>query len=175
VDLTPSREVYALLRRAGFSDFETHRRLLFPGKASGAAPVLRFVPDEIESRLDPGQARILQDHSFPGCWHVLVETGGGSCYIVLNRIARRTAPFLVASVLYASDITLFRDVVGRIVGPVCLRLKVLALSVDERLLGGRRIPFSVPRALEQPRVFKSESLSGGDLDALYSEFPVLQV
>jgi hypothetical protein len=174
-DLTPSPEVYALLSRAGFRDFETAFRVLFPVHPFAGSGGLVFDPAEIEPRLDPEQARILRDHRFPGCRHAWFEADGRACYLVFNRLARRRPPFRLASLLYASDREGFREHAGRLVSPLCRHLKVAALFSDERFLAGRTVPLSVTRALRRPRVFRADPDAAGELDGLYSEFPVLEI
>jgi hypothetical protein len=175
VDLTPSPEVYALLRKAGFQDFETHQRILFPVNPTG--PDCKIISDAnaFESLLDPENLRIYKDHQFPWCRHMLIESEFGRCYIILNRLVRRKKPYFLAVILHISDRDVFLKCVNRAVLKLCFRLKVSSLFIDERFLEDRRIPFSLSKKLNQPRVFKSDSLDAEDVDALYSEFPVLNI
>jgi hypothetical protein len=175
IDLTPSAEVYALLKKAGFQDFETRRRVLFPFPGSGPHCALISDPAALKTSLDPESLKIYRDHPFPGCRHVLIESEFGHCYVVLTRLVRMKKPLLLAVVQYLSDRDVFLKCVNRAVPKLCLRLKVTCLFIDERFLEGRTIPFSVSRNLDRPRLFKSNTLRAMDLDALYSEFPVLNI
>ncbi len=175
VDLTPSAEVYALLRKAGFHDFETRQRILFPVPAAGPDCAVRFDPGVLESGLDPESLKIYRDHRFPGCRHALIESEGGRCYVLMNRMVRRKKPYFLAVIEHVSDRGVFAECAGRAAIRICLHLQVLALFADERLLGGARIPLSVTRPLSHPRVFKSETCTGDDMDGLYSESVLLNI
>jgi len=175
VDLTPSAEVYALLRKAGFQDFETRQRILFPVPAHGPECTVTFDRAALDSSLDPESLRIFMDHPFPGCRHALIESPKGRCYVVLNRMVRRKKPYFMAVIQHLSDREAFVKCAGRAVTRICLHLQVLALFADERLLGGVRIPLSVTRALNRPRVFRSETFGAEDMDGLYSESLVLNI
>jgi len=175
VDLTPSAEVYALLRKAGFRDFETRRRILFPVPAGGPDCSVRFDPAVLESSLDSGSLRIYRDHQFPGCRHALVESEGGRCYVLLNRMVRRKKPYFLAVVEHLSDRGVFANCAGRAASRICLHLQVLALFVDERLMAGANVPLSVTQTLSRPRVYRSDTLGPEDMDGLYSESLVLNI
>jgi hypothetical protein len=175
VDLTPSAEVYALLRKAGFRDFETRQRILFPVLAHGPECAVTFGREALESALDPESLKIYRDHPFPGCRHALIESPEGRCYVVMNRMVRRKKPYFQAVIQHLSDRETFVKCAGRAVMKICLHLQVLALFADERLLGGARIPPSVTRTLNRPRVFRSDALTGEDLDGLYSESVLLNI
>ncbi|NWG32647.1 MAG: hypothetical protein HXY29_14320 [Rhodocyclaceae bacterium] len=169
VDLTPSREVYALLKRAGFQDLETHMRFLFP--------FWRFSKIQIqkEAMPEPALQKVVSDHIALGCFYLKVQTPSGACDLLLHRVIRRKAPFRVAYVLYAHPWQIFQREASGLCKTVCKHLHVWALVVDERFLNHIPIPFSVQRKLAWPRVFRSNSLSPLDIDALYSEFPVLNI
>ncbi len=171
VDLTPSREVYFLLKRAGFEDLETHVRFIFP--FLGVSKV--HIQKEAEPPSDPILRKMVLDHTALGCFYLTGESPSGVFHVLLNRVIRRKAPFRVAYVLYAHPWEIFHRHADALCRAVCKRLRVWALVVDERFLGSIPIPFSVRKKLAWPRVFKSNTLGALDVDALYSEFPVLHI
>jgi hypothetical protein len=174
VDMTPSAEVYALLKKAGFRDYETRRRVIFPFPGGPKCSVAVDSP-AVESALAGENVRILRDHRFPGCHHALIESEQGACYAVLNRMVRRTKPFRLAVILYLSDPDVFRACAARASFKLCARLRVPALFADERWLAGAKLPLSVTRPLDHPKIFKSDTVRGEDLDGLYSESALLDI
>lgn len=171
VDLTPSKEVYALLKKAGFQDLETHMRYIFPFGRFSKIQIQNPSVDVIE----PPFQKLVRDHLALGCFYIQVETPSGVCHLLLHRLIRRKAPFKSGYVLYASPWEVFQTHVWVLSNAVCRHLHVWALVVDERFLGHAFIPFSLRRKLAWPRVFRSSTLTPLDIDALYSEFPVLNI
>ena len=90
-------------------------------------------------------------------------------------MVRRKKPYFLAVIQHLSRRDVFVNCAGRAVAKLCLHLQVLALFADERLLGGARIPLSVTRTLNSPRVFKSDALTAEDMDGLYSESLLLNI
>lgn len=175
VDMTPSAEVYALLRKAGFRDFETRRRVIFPFPAAGPKCSVTVDTRSMESALDGENMRIHRDHRFPGCHHALIRSERGACYAVLNRMVRRTKPYRLAVILYLSDPEVFRACAADAAFKICVRLRVPSLFADERWLGGAKVPLSVTRPLERPKIFRSDAVTGDDVDGLYSESALLNI
>lgn len=174
VDLTPSKEVYGLLKKAGFQDLETCVRFIFPFPYFSEIAILENSDPEF-SDLETSFQKIVQDHVALGSFYVKANTPSGVCHLLLNRLVRKKTPFKVAYVLYAHPWEIFQKHAGSLCKAVCKHLHVWALVVDERFLQHASIPFSVQRKLAWPRVFRSNTLSPLDIDTLYSEFPVLQI
>jgi hypothetical protein len=173
VDLTPSAEVSGLLRRAGFRDLETGRRILLPRAPSG--PRCRIRVDGDDPGRTPEEERIRRDHAFGGCRTAAVETEDGRCFCVISAMTRRKKPFRLGVVHHLGDPAVFGRCSGRAVAGLCLKLRVTSLFVDERLLRGTPVPGSLRQELDRPRLFRSEGLAPADIDGLYSEFPLLNI
>jgi hypothetical protein len=175
VDLTPSAEVAGLLLKAGFRDLESATSVLLPRFPSGLSCRVTFVGDGEENILTPEERRIRDDHRFPGCFAVLIESGVDRCFCVISRMVRRKKPFWLGVIHHLGHPDVFSRCSGRAVAKLCLRLRVTSLYVDERLLRGERIPGSFRLALKRPRLFRSADLEPGAVDGLYSEFPLLNI
>jgi hypothetical protein len=90
-------------------------------------------------------------------------------------MVRRKKPYRLAVILYLSEPDVFRACAASAAFKLCRRLGVPALFADERWVGGARIPLSVTRPLDRPKVFRSDAVAGGDLDGLYSESALLNI
>ena len=177
-DFTPSKEVYALLKKAGFRDLETHCRYILPfprTSRGGRLSQLSVGPgsslDDSVSGLNP----ILKDHIPLDCHALHIQMEFGECVIVLTRLVRRKPPFRLGVIHHISDVASFRRSIGSMAGRICRRFGVNALYVDERFLGGWRIPFSIKKKLDWPQVYRSEDLEPETIDSLYSERILLKI
>ncbi len=175
VDLTPSAEVSGLLLKAGFRELETGTSVLMPRFPSGPACRVTEADEGEEDILTPEERRLRDDHRFPGCHGFLITSGGGRCFCVISRMVRRKKPFWLGSIHHLGNPEVFSRCSGRAVAKLCLSLRVTSLYADERMLKGVRIPGSFRLALKRPRLFRSADLEAGDVDNLYSEFPLLNI
>ncbi len=175
VDLTPSAEVSGLLLKAGFRELETGTSVLMPRFPSGPACKVAAADEGEGDMLTPEERGLRDDHRIPGCRAFLVTSGGGRCFCLISRMVRRKKPFLLGAVHHIGNPELFGRFSGRAVAKLCLSLGVTSLYADERMLKGVRIPGSFRLALKRPRLFRSEDLAPGDVDNLYSEFPLLNI
>ena len=177
-DFTPSREVYAILKKAGFQEFETHYRLVFPfpniSKLWSSCELI-FDRDIIERELNQKDYQIYKDHQFPHCYHLMIKSKYGECYLIMGRMVRKKFPFFIAQIYYISNLDVFRKCIGIVGFKICFRIKTFALYIDERFLGEKRILFSKKMALKKPRMYRSDILSGEDMDSLYSESVILNI
>ena len=177
-DFTPSREVYALLKKAGFRDLETHFRYLLPvPRLSGKIRISRVSTDSGFSTetFDSGFGRIVRDHESFGCEFIQVRSEFGDYELVLTRLIRRRPPFRLGVIHHASAVGPFRRTIGSVAARLCRTLRVNVLWAEERILGGGRIPFSVKKRLEWPQVYRSETLEPESVDSLYSERILLKI
>lgn len=171
-DLTPSKEVYLLLKRAGFQHLESHYRFIFPFLALNKKnSLLFFITDKkmVKEKLDKGEVQIFNDHQFEYSHHILMQTSEGNCYMVMTRMVRKKAPFLMARIHYISNIKLFLRYVESIRIRICFQFKVLTIVVDERYMGGDRIALSKKLRLDNQPLFRSPILTKFDIDNLYTE------
>ena len=93
--------------------------------------------------------------------------------MVLTKVLKKGIP--AAQIHFISDLNCFKENVASLIIKLCIKLKVLIVMVDERYLNGVSMLFSTRMKLPQPRIFKSESLKGEDIDSLYSELVVLNI
>lgn len=175
VDLTPSAEVAGLLMKAGFRDLESATSVLMPRFPSGPSCRVTVVGGAEETILTQEERRLRDDHRFPGCSAVLIESGAGRCFCMISRMVRRKKPFWLGVIHHLGDPEVFSRCSGRAVASLCRRLRVTSLYADERLLRGERVAGSFRLALKRPRLFRSDDLKPEDVDNLYSEFPVLNI
>ncbi|MFO7891227.1 MAG: hypothetical protein R6V04_12925 [bacterium] len=177
-DLTPSKEVYLLLKRAGFQHLESHYRFIFPFPCLiKKNTILSFITDNkyVKEKLYEFNLQIFNDHQFKYCQHIIVQTSEGECYIVMTRMVRKRAPFLMARIHYISNIGLFLKYFDSIRFRLCFHFKVLAIVVDERFLGDKRIIFSKKLILDNKPLFRSSKLNKYDIDNLYSELILFNI
>ncbi len=177
-DFTPSREVYAILKKAGFQEFETHYRLIFPfpniSKLWSNCEVI-FDKNIIEKKLNKKDYQIYRDNQFPHCHHLIIRSKYGECYLVMGRMVRKKFPFFIAQIYYINNLDVFRKCIGMIRFEVCFRIKVFAIYIDERFLGKKKILFSKKMFLKEPRLYRSDALSKEDMDSLYSESVIFNI
>jgi hypothetical protein len=91
--------------------------------------------------------------------------------MVLVRKSRRF--FSSARIDYLSDRSLFGSCIHHVAGQLCRKLQVTSVNLHERFLGDAKIPLSKRCRLKVPQMFRSNSLSAGDIDNLYSECVVM--
>jgi hypothetical protein len=78
----------------------------------------------------------------------------------------KVLPF--AEVLHVSDPKLLPAQLERIAWRACLSLGAVALAIDERLMGGVRVP-SLRYRLNAPPLYRSPRVAREKIDNLYSE------
>jgi len=171
-DLTPSKEVYVLLKRVGFKDLESYYRFIFPvPNIIKRYSDVSFIKDRqtVKKELDDNNRRIYLDHQFRFCHHVLIKTSKGNCYIVMTRMVRKKLPFLMIRVHYISDLNIFNKYLNSLCLWLCAQFKVLAVVIDERFIEDRKVTFSKKLNLKNKPLFRSHELTKYDIDNLYSE------
>ena len=170
--MSPIARVAKILTRFDFRELETGRSTIYPTVSfRGMLQRTSITLGDVSSKLAPDQQTIYEDHREFPCEHALLEHGGRQCYMVFVRKPRR---FLSsANVEYLSDPELFRSCIRYVAGRLCRKLRVSSLSVPRRFLGDARIPFSRPRQLKVPYMFRSDSLEPSDIDGLYTECLVM--
>jgi hypothetical protein len=168
-DLSPSGNVVELNRRLGFHSLDTSTALQINWPAVQKSPV-RIITDEveIERRLSGRDLQIFRDHhDSPAAHHLLIASGRDLCYVIGRRDRRKSLP-LFMSVLYVSNVELFRRASRHIARHFLLHVGALATLLEARVTGhppAGSIWLRHPR----PKMFKSPQLGPADVDYLYSE------
>jgi hypothetical protein len=121
--------------------------------------------------LEPSAAQTWRDHkSAAHLIHALIRESNRYCYVALRRDVVKGMPS--GRVMYASDLDLFNRRLTNL-GSYLLRASGMAtLKVDERFLA-HKPPFAWLRPFGARQYFKSETLSGPDINNLYSELVML--
>jgi hypothetical protein len=173
-NFTPSNNVTMILKRLGFMAMGTSLRILFPFPDE-PLPDSRyhstFDLEEISQKLNPADRTILSDHLRFNCRHVLVIGANDYCYLVLKNTKFQQLQF--ARVHYVSHPDVLLKAIDSVRTRICRQLKVAALIVDERYIGGETIRYSRPCPVQHESYFKSKSLGKTDVDTLYSELILL--
>lgn len=173
---TPAPALYPLYRRLGFTDLETHLRILLP------RPAGQHLRDWVRCRATTDPARIAQHLHAPDvailvahlplqCGHLLVWEGERYCYIVWTRTRGKRFPF--AHLHYVSHAGLFSRNLDRIRLHLAIAARTPLVMIDERLTAGMELPHSRSTPLGHPHVYRSTTLAPGQVDNLYSELVVL--
>jgi len=173
---TVSKETYAVARKLGFENLESHLRIIFP--LPSFSTLLTFCKVDINGNnfsetLKGQNLQIYNDHLGFKCFHVRIQTHLGECYLIGIRVYRKKQAFF--QIHHISDSKVFSIFSGRIALSICLHVKTVATIVDERFLQGNSAMLSKAWSLHHPRVYKSGSLMQNDIDLLYSELPVLNI
>jgi len=175
-NFTPDETTYVASKKLGFKDFETHFRILIPFPTLKALRADYSIVDGrgvVKQFLKDNCRQIYNDHLFFDCLHLWIKTRTGGFYMVLTKVLKKGIP--AAQIHFISDLNCFKENVASLIIKLCIKLKVLIVMVDERYLNGVSMLFSTRMKLPQPRIFKSESLKGEDIDSLYSELVVLNI
>jgi hypothetical protein len=170
--ISPIDRVARILTRLGFQEFETHRRIIYPTMSlRRMRPRLSITVGDVSSLLSGELLKIFQDHQELPCEHAVLEHDGRQCYMVLVRKSRRF--FSSARIEYLSDRSLFGGCIRHVAGQLCRKLRVTSVALHDRFLGDAKIPLSKRSRQKVPQMFRSNSLSAGDIDNLYSEYVVM--
>jgi hypothetical protein len=179
-NLTMNERAWEVTKRLGFKNLDTNIRLLFPVPGLSAfgkedPPAIVSDQSRIAEILDPVNLRIFRDHLQYNCGHLVIQDKYGYSYILYTGKSYKkyncSVPY--AHIQYISDRSVFLKHIDRIKPYVLKTRKYLFLAVDERLIGNRPIPYSKVYKLKIPRMYRSEILTGEQVDNLYSELVVL--
>lgn len=173
---TSSKETYAVARKLGFVDLESHFRVILPFpsiKTLFSSCQVNVNGKNLNKILEWDSLEVYKDHLKFKCFHVYIRSSIGNCYLVGARVFRKSLPF--AQIYHISDSKVFAKFSSYIASVVSLKIKTIAVLVDERFLDGNVIWQSYSCSLSNPRVYKSNSLERSNIDLLYSELPVLNI
>lgn len=169
-DLSPSGNVPAINARLGFRAIDTTTALMpnLPWPTWPSRARVSSDPGFIEENLSAADRDLYHDHAdAAAARHVVLVRGDRSCHVVFRRDRRKGLP-LFASILYASDPELLRELARLFTRHLLLRHGVLATLAELRLIG-RRPRWSVLLRSPRPKMFKSHRLDAEQIDNLYSE------
>ena len=170
VNLTPTRDMFKLFTTLGFAKLD-EAKLLVPPLFNLAflrpwRGRLLLQPDAIRAALPPAERAVFEAHEKSRCFHAAVVDGDRACYVAAARRPLKNLPF--AEILHVSEPTLLPPQMERLAWHACLHLRTVALAIDERLLGGVRVP-SVRYVLNAPPLYRSTRVAREKIDNLYSE------
>ena len=169
-DLSPSGNVIPLNSRLGFETLDTATRVVpnlpWPGRPGRA--VISADPDLIERTLTGRDLRLFHDHAeADAARHLVLIRGAEWCYVIFRKDRRKGLP-LFASILYASDPKLVRELARPLARHLLIRHGALATLTEERITG--RLPWpSLGLRSPRPKMYRSARLDAAQVDYLYSE------
>jgi hypothetical protein len=172
---SPAPHLYPIYKKFGFHDLETNLRIVLPWPSlpprMGFGGRVFTDPAKIGPRLDEGERRILEAHRVPGCGHLLIESRGGSCYLVFTRTRGRRRYF--SHLHYVGNPPVLVRFLDRLKLHLFTVNRTPLIMLDARLAAGLDLPGSRVVPLGVPHVFRSGSLAPAQIDNLYSELILL--
>jgi len=169
-DLSPSGAVVPLNTRLNVRVLDTKTALVpnlpwptWPGR-------FRIITDQavIERNLAGDNLALFRDHMrTSAARHLLLRTGGQSCYVVYRRDRRKNLP-LFASILYVSDPIVFHRCARAVTRHLLVRHGVLATLMELRTVGHRPRRSFLLRAPRR-KMYRSSHLEPAQIDNMYSE------
>ncbi len=168
--------VVSILETFGFRRLDERSKILLPSlhfSTLRCSCRILLTPDEIETHLDDSNQRIFQDHRPFKYPHVLVYAKDDFTYLIVKKVKRKRLP--LAELHYLGNKGFFLHHIPHFLPALCLRLGVVGLIIGEHFLGNQMIywGFSIPQ--RQPRLFRSVTMSGEEMDTIYSELQVLNL
>lgn len=169
-DLSPSGNVVPLNSRLGFERLDTATRVVpnLPWLGRPGRAVISADPDLIERTLTGRDLRLYHDHAeADAARHLVLIRGAEWCYVIFRKDRRKGLP-LFASILYASDPKLVRELARPLARHLLIRHGALATLTEERITG--RLPWpSLRLRAPRPKMYRSARLDAAQVDYLYSE------
>jgi hypothetical protein len=169
-DLSPSGNVVPLNLRLGFTQLDTATALTpnVPWPPTSGGVRLVTDPEEIPRHLTGRDLEIHRDHARAAAAnHLVVVRGDETCYVIFRRDRRKRLP-LFASFIYVGNPSLFRTTAGHVRRHLLLRRRI-PFTLSELRIVGSRPRLSIMLSSPRPKMYRSPTLSGGDIDYLYSE------
>jgi hypothetical protein len=169
-DLSPSGNVVRINERLRFRFLDTTTALVpnLPWPTLPGRSVISSDPELIERTLTGRDLQLYRDHASTGAArHLVLIKGDEWCYVVFRKDRRKQVPLFV-SVLYVSNVELFRRMLRRVCRHMLLHHGAAATLAEHRIIGYRpRFGFTV--ASPRRKMFRSASLEPAQIDDLYSE------
>jgi len=175
--LPPAPQTVGMFKKYGFKELEDSFRLVLPIPAmhsfSDSCSVV-LEQEVVRNNLNCEELKIYNDHLICKCMHILIKAGQEGCYVIARRVVRKGVLF--AEIHYLSNLPLFLKYIDQIKIKLSLGLKVWGLVIEERLLQGHKIKYSITRKLPRPKLFKSSLLDKDKItDNLYTELLILNL
>jgi len=169
-DLSPSGNTVPINERQNFAHLDTATALLvnipwlsWPGRYR-----LRTERADIESVLTGSELQVYRDHlGARAARQLVISDGERHCLVVFRRDRRKNLP-LFASVLYLSEPSLFRSLVGVFARHLLVHYRIPLTLLESRVVGAFPAG-SIRLRRVRPKMFRSDSLKPEQIDNLYSE------
>jgi len=173
--LTPSEITQKVFAKLGYKELDSAKRILLPipqfGKTLKNKLQITFDPKIIKGLLNENELKIFQDHAEFKCFHAMISSGAGHCYIVMRKFIKKQLPF--AYIHYVSNFEVFYQTIDMLRISLAMKLRVIGIIIEERFVHDRNMRFSI----KYPWVsmYKSTDLEPKDIDSLYSEYFLLDL
>jgi hypothetical protein len=169
-DLSPNSHVVGIITKLGFRFLDTTTALLpnIPWPTLPGRTTISSDPALIERTLTGRDLQLYRDHAGTNAArHLVLIRDDEWCYVIFRKDRRKQIPLFV-TVLYVSNVELFR----RMVRPLCRHMlfhhRAAATLGEHRNLGYRpRFGFTVET--QRRKMFRSDTLEPAQIDDLYSE------
>lgn len=169
-DLSPNTHVVGIISKLGFRFLDTTTALLpnLPWPTLPRRTAISSDPALIERTLTGRDLQLYRDHAGTNAARHLVLTRGDEwCYVVFRKDRRKQIPLFV-TVLYVSNVELFRRMVRSLCRYMLFHYRAAATLGEHRNLGYRpRFGFTVET--QRRKMFRSVTLEPAQIDDLYSE------
>jgi len=169
-DLSPNSDVVGINRRLNFRFLDTTTTLV-PNFLWPTLPGRNVISSDsalIERTLTGRDLELYRDHAATSAArHLVLIRDGDWCYVIFRKDRRKQLPLFV-SVLYVSNVELFRRMVRPLGRHMLLHHGAAATLAEHRIIGYRpRFGFTL--ASSRRKMFRSTSLEPTQIDDLYSE------
>jgi GNAT superfamily N-acetyltransferase len=175
-NLTATAAAAQAFRKRGFEILDDERYLVRRrSRPATAATVLREVGPQHAAeglRLGMGGQQIWRDHRGLNLRHVLFESDGAECYVVLS-VKKKGADITYCEVLHASDLDVLGDQTQTFADHL-LTSDEAVLAVDRRFLL-KAPPTAEIEPIRLPRLYRSDRVARVQIDHLYSEIVLLDL
>jgi hypothetical protein len=174
--LTSSEGATAVYRRFAFKELET-QVMIYPFRPSfSLCSNIECIrgKDSIQAKLAGSHLKILSDHRFVSCGHLVVFDSKiqDYCYLLYNRIQKKGFHF--TQVYFISNGSLFKKAFSKIQWFFLKENKTLFTIVDKRLIANCHPGFGYSYTLRYPRLYHFDDLPPEKIDNLYSELLFLK-
>jgi hypothetical protein len=169
-DLSPSGTVVPLNLRLKFQELDTTTALVpnLPWPSAPGGVRVTSSPRVLCQELDAEELAVYRSHvEAAAARHVLVASGSSHSYVMFRKDRRKGLP-LFATIIHVSNPEFFRRTIRPFSRHLLLRHGIPLTLVELRVAGGAPRP-SIPIGTHRHKMFRSPTLTGADIDYLYSE------
>lgn len=172
---TPSKIAQNIFSKLGYKKLDSNIRILLPFPKSIVNFIqknkITFDSNIVKNLLRGNDLKIFNDHANFKCFHALISSDAGTCYVIIRKVFKNNLPF--AYIHYISNLQVFNREIDKFKLRVMMELKVIGMIVEERFLENRNLKLSVKRPFVT--MYKSQDLQPRDIDSLYSELFLLNL